>query len=85
MLNEKTTIPQSEVTTEMKVKWLQYFVEHGEPDPSYRYVWIESARFYDRFNDRMKSYLKFIGGRPKNGLTISVQGQKWLDEQLKKD
>jgi hypothetical protein len=85
MINEKTTIQATDVTDEMRVKWLQYFVEHGTSDPLYRHVWIETPRNYRLFNDSMVSYLKLKDGRRKNGLVISVQGQKWLDKQLQKE
>jgi hypothetical protein len=80
MINEKTTIQQADVTNEMKVKWLQYFVTHGTFDPSFCYVWIESPRHYTRFADIMLRYLKLKNRRPINGYTISVAGRKWLDE-----
>lgn len=80
-INEKTTIRHSDVTDEMKVEWLQYFVEHGIFDPSYRHVWIETPRNYIRFADTMLRYLKLKNRRPKNGYTISIAGKKWLDKQ----
>jgi hypothetical protein len=80
-MNEKTTIPCTDVTDEMKVEWLQYFVEHGTFHPLYRHVWIETPRNYRLFNDSMLSYLKLKNRRPKNGYTISVAGRKWLDKQ----
>jgi rRNA pseudouridine-1189 N-methylase Emg1 (Nep1/Mra1 family) len=81
MINEKTTIQSKDVTNEMKVKWLQYFVTHGTADPLFRNVWLETPRNYIRFGEVMNQYLKYKDGRRKNGLTISVQGRKWLDKQ----
>lgn len=84
-LNKKITIPHTDVTDDMKVEWLKYFVEHGKPNPSYHYVWIETPRLYYRFGDIMSRYLKYKDGRAKNGLTISVAGQKWLDGKLRSE